>query len=65
VLLDEIGRLGSLALASKAAKIDLAQAQELVIEMNETFREPLVEFERNCADSDNVRLVRLGDDTVS
>jgi molybdate transport repressor ModE-like protein len=65
VLLDEIRSLGSLSQASKAARIDLDHASELVEYMNESFREPLVEFDKRNANSDNVRLTRLGEDTVN
>ena len=65
VLLDEIRSQGSLSQASKAAKIDLEHAQELVIEMNESFRAPLVVFDKIGAESDCVRLTRLGEDTVT
>jgi molybdate transport repressor ModE-like protein len=65
LLLDEIGRLGLLSQASKAAKIDLDNARELVREMNESFRAPLVEFDKGSVDSDDVRLTRLGEATVT
>jgi molybdate transport repressor ModE-like protein len=65
VLLDEIRRLGSLSRASMSAKIDLDHARELVAEMNESFRTPLVAFDKSTGDSDDVRLTRLGEDTVS
>ena len=54
VLPDEIGSLGSLSQASKAARIDLDHASELVVYRNESFREPLVEFDKRDAVSDNV-----------
>jgi len=63
VLLDEIGRPGSLSEASKAEKIDLDHARELVCEMNESFRAPLVEFGESCPNSEGARLTRLGEDT--
>lgn len=65
VLLDEIRSQGSLSQASKTAKIDLDHARELVHEMNESFRAPLVEFDKGSVDSDGVRLTRLGEDTVT
>jgi len=65
VLLDEIRRLGSLSQAAQAAGVDSDHARELVKDMIVSFREPLVEFDRSCADSDKVRLTRLGDDTIS
>jgi len=65
VLLDEIRSLGSLSQASKAARIDFDHASELVEYMNESFREPVVEFNKRNANSDNVRLTRLGEDTVN
>jgi molybdate transport repressor ModE-like protein len=64
VLLDEIQRQGSFSQASQAAGIDLDHAKELVESMNESFREPLVSFDKSNADADNVRLTRLGADTV-
>jgi len=64
VLLDEIQRLGSLSQASQAAGIDLDHARELMGRMIESFREPLVEFDKSNADSDSVRLTRLGADAV-
>ena len=64
VLRDELRRLGSLSQAAQAAGIGSDHARELMEDMIGSFREPLVEFERSCADSDNVRLTRLGDDTV-
>ena len=33
--------------------------------MNESFRVPLLEFDKSCAESDNIRLTRLGEDTVN
>ena len=65
VLPDEIGSLGSLSQASKAARIDLDHASELVAYRNESFREPLVEFDKRDAVSDNVRLTHLGEDPVN
>jgi len=64
VLLDEIGRLGSLSQASKAARIDLEHGRELVENMKISFWEPLVEFD-NHSGSDHIRLTRLGNDTVN
>ncbi len=65
VLLDEIRRLGVLSQAAQAAGVDSDHARELSEDMIGSFREPLVEFNRSCADSNKVRLTRLGDDSVS
>src|SRR5271169_3211458 len=65
VLLDEIRRLGSLSQASQVAGIDLAHGRELVEDMIEGFLNPLVEFDKSNADSDHIRLTRIGEDTVN
>jgi molybdenum-dependent DNA-binding transcriptional regulator ModE len=62
LLLDEIQRLGSLYQASQAAGIDLDHARERAVNMIESFREPLVEFDKSIINSDNIRLTPLGND---
>ncbi len=64
VLLDEIGRLGSIVLASKSAGIDLGHGRELAKDFIESFREPLIEFDDRYLDSDRVRLTCLGKDML-
>jgi molybdenum-dependent DNA-binding transcriptional regulator ModE len=63
--LDEIRRLRSLSQAAQAAVVDSDHARELLEDMIRSFREPLVECDRSCTDLDNIRLTRLGDDTVN
>ena len=56
VLLNEIQALGSLTKAAKVSKIDRKHARDLILEMNATFSQPLVNFHGNPSNSDKVEL---------
>ena len=60
VLLNEIQALGSLTKAAKVAKIEKKHARELIFEMNTAFSRPLVDFQGNPRNSDQVELTETG-----
>jgi len=64
VLLSEIQTCGSLAHSAETSKIDLSHAQDLILELNRTFSQPLVEFSGNPNDTDVVALTEKGKATV-
>ena len=64
VLLNEIKAMGSLGKAAKVSKIDPKHARELVLEMNGTFTQPLVDFIGNPCNSDIVGLTEAGEKIV-
>ena len=64
VLLNEIQALGSLTKAAKVSKIDRKHARELILEMNSTFSQPLVDFHGNPSNSDRVELTEKGEKIV-
>jgi len=64
VLLNEIQALGSLTKAAKVSKIDRKHARELILEMNNTFSQPLVDFRGNSSNADQVELTKKGEVTV-
>ena len=64
VLLNEIDALGSLTKAAKVSKMDRSHAQELIIEMNTSFSQPLVDYLGRPESSDQVVLTPKGKNTV-
>jgi molybdate transport system regulatory protein len=60
VLLNEINALGSLSKAAKVSKIDSRHARDLILEMNNTFSQPLVDFLGNPNNADQVELTEKG-----
>ena len=64
VLLSEIQTCGSLAHSAKSSKIDLGHAHDLILELNRTFSQPLVEFTGNPNDTDVVALTEKGETTI-
>ncbi|MDD3813513.1 MAG: hypothetical protein PHZ02_02615 [Desulfocapsaceae bacterium] len=64
VLLSEIQRCGSLVHSAKSSKIDLRHAHDLILELNRTFSQPLVEFTGNPNDTDVVALTEKGETTI-
>jgi molybdate transport repressor ModE-like protein len=64
VLLSEIQTCGSLAHSAETSKIDLDHAYDLILELNRTFSQPLVEFSGNPNDTDVVALTEKGKATV-
>lgn len=60
VLLNEITALGSLSKAAKVSKIDSRHARDLILEMNNTFSQPLVDFLGNPNNADQVQLTEKG-----
>jgi len=61
VLLNEIQALGSLDKAAKVSKIENRHARELILEMNDSFSQPLVDFYGNPLNADRVELTRKGE----
>ena len=64
VLLKEIHALRSLKKAAKVSKINLNHARELILEINNTFNAPLVDFKGNFRYTDTVKLTEKGEKTV-
>jgi molybdate transport repressor ModE-like protein len=64
VLLNEIQVLRSLKKAAKVSKIDLRHARELILEINDAFSQPLVDFKGNHRNTDTVELTAKGEKTV-
>lgn len=64
VLLNKIQAFGSLAKAAKVSQIDIKHARELVLEMNGTFSQPLVDFKGNPRKADVVELTEKGEKTA-
>ena len=64
VLLNEIDALGSLTKAAKVSKIDRQHARDLILEMNSVFSQPLVDFQGNPQNADQVELTEKGARTV-
>jgi len=60
VLLNEIKALSSLSKAAKVTKIDRKHARDLILEMNSTFSQPLVDFFGNPNNADHVELTKKG-----
>ncbi len=60
-LLNGIKALGSLGQAAMTSQIDAEHARDLIFEMNEDFRQPLVVFEGNAMDCDPVQLTEKGE----
>ena len=65
VLLKEIQALRSLKKAARVSRISLRHARELILEINNSFTAPLVDFKGNFLYSDAVRLTEKGEKTVS
>jgi molybdate transport repressor ModE-like protein len=61
VLLNEIQALGSLKKAAKVTKIDPRHARELILEINDAFQLPLVDFKGNPLNTDVVELTEKGE----
>lgn len=61
VLLNEIQALGSLTQAAKVSKIERNHALDLILEMNNSFSQPLVFFQGNPCESDQVVLTKKGE----
>jgi molybdate transport repressor ModE-like protein len=64
VLLNEIQALGSLKKAAKVSKIDPNHARELILEINDNFSQPLVDFKGNHRNTDIVDLTENGEKTI-
>jgi molybdate transport repressor ModE-like protein len=64
VLLNEIQVLRSLKKAAKVSRIDLRHARELILEINDAFSQPLVDFKGNHRNTDTVELTAKGQKTV-
>jgi len=64
-LLNEIKLLGSLGKAAISSSIDAEHARDLIFEMNEDFRQPLVVFDGNPIDCDPVQLTEKGEKMAS
>jgi molybdate transport system regulatory protein len=60
VLLNEINALGSLSKAAKVSKIESRHARDLILEMNNTFSLPLVDFLGDPNNTDQVELTEKG-----
>jgi molybdate transport repressor ModE-like protein len=61
VLLNEIQALGSLKKAAKVTNIDPRHARELILEINNAFQQPLVDFKGNPRSTDLVELTVKGE----
>ena len=64
LLLNKIETFGSLAKAAKVSQIDIRHARKLVLEMNDTFSKPLVDFKGNPRKADIVELTEKGEKTA-
>lgn len=64
VLLSEIQTCGSLTHSAESSKIDFHHAHDLIMELNSTFSQPLVEFTGSPNDTDLVALTEKGRATV-
>ena len=65
VLLTEIQALGSLVKAAKMARMEKEHAIELIRELNDTFRRPLVRYEGDLQCTDLVYLTAQGQRMVA
>ena len=64
VLLSEIQTCGSLSHSAASSKIDLSHAHDLILELNSTFSQTLVEFTGDPNGTDVVALTEKGKTTV-
>lgn len=64
VLLSEIQTCGSLVHSAETSKIELNHAHDLIMTLNSTFSQPLVEFTGNPGDTDLVTLTEKGKATI-
>jgi molybdate transport system regulatory protein len=63
-LLERIDELGSIAAAGRAMRMSYRRAWELIDNINQCFREPLVSKQLGGQDGGGARLTRLGRDVV-
>jgi molybdate transport system regulatory protein len=63
-LLERIDELGSIAAAGRAMRMSYRRAWELIDNINQCFREPLVSKQLGGTDGGGAKLTRLGRDVV-
>ena len=63
-LLERIDELGSIAAAGRAMRMSYRRAWELIDNINQCFREPLVSKQLGGQDGGGAKLTRLGRDVV-